>query len=114
MTVGNTEGRPKQKEDSVNEIMGRMREITITIRNHNYTATEPQPQSTIDMMKSSVEQPIFKKGEIAMSDQSSPTDKSKAHLVAVYRDTHREESTTNSTMSTKILLKPPIECAPMK
>jgi len=49
-----------------------------------------------------------------MSDQSSPTDKSKAHLVAVYRDTHREESTTNSTMSTKILLKPPIECAPMK
>jgi len=31
----------------------------------------------------------FWKREIAVSDQSWPTDKSKAHLGAVYRDTHR-------------------------
>jgi hypothetical protein len=36
-------------------------EITITILNHDYTATEPRWQSTIDMMKSSTEQRIFKK-----------------------------------------------------
>jgi len=32
----------------------------------------------------------FQKREIAMSTQSSPTDKSKAHLEAVCRDTHRQ------------------------
>ena len=37
-----------------------------------------------------MEQQIFKRRELAVSDQSSPTDKSKAHQQAVYRDTHRE------------------------
>jgi hypothetical protein len=32
----------------------------------------------------------IQKREIAVSDQSSPTDKSKAHLEAAYRDTHRQ------------------------
>jgi hypothetical protein len=32
----------------------------------------------------------FQKREIAVSTRSSPTDKSKAHLEAVYRDTHRQ------------------------
>jgi hypothetical protein len=32
----------------------------------------------------------FQKREIAVSAQSSPTDKLKAHQEAVYRDTHRE------------------------
>jgi len=32
----------------------------------------------------------FQKREIAASTRSSPTDKSKAHLEAVYRDTHRQ------------------------
>jgi len=32
----------------------------------------------------------IQKREIAVSDQSSPIDKSKAHLKAVYRDTHRK------------------------
>jgi hypothetical protein len=32
----------------------------------------------------------FQKREIAMSDQSSPTNKSKAHLEAVDRNTQRE------------------------
>jgi len=32
----------------------------------------------------------FQKREIAVSDQSSPTDKSISHQEAVYRDTHRE------------------------
>jgi len=32
----------------------------------------------------------FQKREIAVSDQSSPIDKSKAHLKAVYRDTHQK------------------------
>jgi hypothetical protein len=31
----------------------------------------------------------FQKREIAMSDQSSPTNKSKAHAEAVYRDMHQ-------------------------
>jgi len=39
--------------------------------------------------KSSAEQRIFKKGEIAVSDQSNPTDKSKAHQEAVYRHAPR-------------------------
>jgi hypothetical protein len=37
-----------------------------------------------------MEQRIFKKRKIAVSDQSSPTDKLKAHVEAVYRDTYRE------------------------
>jgi len=53
-----------------------------------------------------------------VSDQSSPTDKSKAHLEAVYRDTHRqvyqEINREVYLESTKILLKLPIESAPMK
>jgi len=32
----------------------------------------------------------FQKREIAVSDLSSPTDKSKAHVEAVYRNTHQE------------------------
>jgi hypothetical protein len=32
----------------------------------------------------------FSKREIAVSDQTRPTDKSKAHLEADYRDTHRQ------------------------
>jgi hypothetical protein len=32
----------------------------------------------------------FQKREIAVSDLSSPTDKSKAHVEADYRNTHRE------------------------
>jgi hypothetical protein len=32
----------------------------------------------------------FQKREIAVSTRSSPTDKSKAHLEAAYRDTHRQ------------------------
>jgi hypothetical protein len=31
----------------------------------------------------------FEKGDIAVSDPSSPTDKSNAHLEAVYQDMHR-------------------------
>ena len=55
-----------------NRITCRITEITITILNHDYTATEPRWQSTIDMMKSSTEQRIFKKKrEIVESDQSS-------------------------------------------
>jgi len=75
----------------------------------------------------------FQKREIAVSDKSSPTDKSKAHGEAGYRNTHREvdqeayrevdhdsteaayrvraplKSTERSTeKSTKILLKSPI------
>jgi len=48
----------------------------ITIPNHDHTATEPREQSTIDIYMLSTEQRIFKKREIAVSDQSSPTDKS--------------------------------------
>ena len=81
--------------------MSNPREIKITILNHDYTATEPRWQSTIDMMKSSTEQRIFKKeGDSRVrsvksyrpvkSPPSSPTDKSKAHLEAVYRDMHRQ------------------------
>ena len=33
---------------------------------------------------------IFNKREIAMSDQPSPTDKSKADMEAVYRNRHHE------------------------
>jgi len=42
------------------------------------------------MEKSSREQRIFKKREIVVSEQSSPTNKSKAYLEAVYCDTHWE------------------------
>jgi len=42
------------------------------------------------MDKSSTEQRLFIKREIAVSDQPSPTDRSKAHVEAVYRNTHRE------------------------
>jgi hypothetical protein len=42
------------------------------------------------MAKSSAEQRIFNKREIVVSEQSSPTDKSKAYLEAVYGDTYRE------------------------
>jgi hypothetical protein len=46
------------------------REITNTILNHDYTATEPRWQSTINMMeKSSTEQRIFNNREIAVSDK---------------------------------------------
>jgi len=45
---------------------------------------------SIYIYKSSTVQQIFKKREIAVSDQSSPTNKSKAHQQAVYWDTHRE------------------------
>jgi hypothetical protein len=40
------------------------------------------------MEKSTTEQRILKKREIAVSDQPSPTDKSKDHVEAVYRNTH--------------------------
>jgi len=54
-------------------------------RDHYFIATKPPLQSTINMIeKSSTMQRIFKKGEMAMSDSSSPTNKSKAHLEAVY------------------------------
>jgi hypothetical protein len=57
----------------------------------SYTATEQRWQSTINMMeKSSTEQRNFQKREITVSTRSSPTDKSKAHLEAVCRDTHRQ------------------------
>jgi hypothetical protein len=66
-------------------------QITITILNHDYTTTEPRWQSTINMtQKSSMEQRIFKKRVIAVSDRSSPTHKLKAHVEAVYQNTHRE------------------------
>jgi hypothetical protein len=42
------------------------------------------------MEKSSTEQQIFKKREIAVSDQPSPNDKPQAHRKVVYSDTHRE------------------------
>jgi len=42
------------------------------------------------MEKSSTEQQSFKKREIAVSDQPSPTDKPKAHREAVYPDMHRQ------------------------
>jgi hypothetical protein len=42
------------------------------------------------MEKSSTEQQIFKKREIAMSNQPSPADKPKAHREAVYPDTDRK------------------------
>jgi len=42
------------------------------------------------MEKSSTQQQIFKKREIALSDQPSPTDEPKAHREAVYPDTHQE------------------------
>jgi hypothetical protein len=42
------------------------------------------------MEKSSTEQRIFKKREIAVSDQPSPADKSKADMEVVYRNMHRE------------------------
>ena len=40
--------------------------------------------------KSSMEQWIFKKREIAVSDQASPTDKSTAHVEALYQNTPRQ------------------------
>jgi hypothetical protein len=56
--------------------------------------------------------------EIAMSDQSSPTDKSIADLEAVYRDTNRQvyQEVDREVHSgwTNILLKSPIESATMK
>jgi hypothetical protein len=70
--------------------MSNHREITITILNNDYTDTKPRWQSTINMIeKSSTKQQIFKKWEQAVSDQSSPTDKLKAQVEEVYRDTHR-------------------------
>ena len=58
------------------------------------------------------------KRAIALSVQSCPTDKSIAHLEAVYRDTHRqvyqEVHREVYCESTKILLKSPIETATMK
>jgi len=66
-------------------------DCTITTLNHDYTATEPRWQSWINKMeKLSTEPRIFNKREIAVSDQPSPTDKSKAHVEAVYRNTHHE------------------------
>jgi len=70
----------------------------------SYTATQPRWQSTIDMMKSSTEQRIFKKREIAVSDQSSPTDKSKAHLQVLptsQEPTWRQSTETCTNKSTK-------------
>jgi hypothetical protein len=97
-------------------------EITITILNHDYPATKPRWQLTINMIEKSVkEKRIFKQSEIAVSDQSSPTDKLKARMEAVYQDMHRavnrnviQTSYRSTKKSTKILLKPPIKSAPMK
>jgi len=53
-----------------NRITCRIREITITIPNHDYTATEPRWQSTIDIIISRRRSnEHFKKGEIAVSTQ---------------------------------------------
>lgn len=61
--------------------------------------------------KSSAEQRILKK-KIAVSDQSSPTDKSNEYPEAVYRDKHQESTeqlTGKLTKLTTMLRKPPIE-----
>jgi hypothetical protein len=52
----------------------------------------------------------FQEGEITTSTQSNPTNDSKAHQEAIYQDTNREFYKP----STNILLKLPIESAPMK
>jgi hypothetical protein len=92
----------KQKQ---NRITCQITETTITILNHNYTATKLRWQSTIDMMmKSSTEQRIFKEG-----DSRVYTIKSYRHVEAhrepVNHDTHRQVYQE----STKILPKPPIK-----
>jgi hypothetical protein len=54
-------------------------------------STESRWQSTIKKMeKLSMEQRIFKMRETAVSDQPSPTDKSKADLETVDRNKHQE------------------------
>jgi len=144
VVIGHCNAEERLKEDSrqmkrkPNQIMSRITNQSLyQFREPSYTATKPQWQSTIDMMKSSTEQRIFKKRETAMSDQSSSTDKSKANLEAVYPDMYRQvksppssltdkakkahwrQSTTTHTgmstkKSTKILLKPPGENATLK
>jgi hypothetical protein len=52
----------------------------------------------------------FQKREIAVSDLSSPTDKSKAHMEAVYRNTYREVYREVDQDSTEAAF----ESAPMK
>ena len=66
-------------------------DFTITIPTHNYTGTEPRWQSIINKIeKLLTEQQIFKRREIAVSDQPCPSDKPKDHREAVYPDTHQE------------------------
>jgi len=107
----------------------------------NYTTTEPQWQSTIDIKKSSTEQRIFKRGRLPCQiSQDLPTsqkptwrrltetrtDKSTKKSTDKSAETRTDKSTEKSyrqvkstprgksTKSTKFLLKPPIESATMK
>jgi hypothetical protein len=63
-----TKNAPKRKKDSLqmkqkpNRITCQIREISITIRNHDYTVTEPRWQSTIDIFISRRQSNEFSKG----------------------------------------------------
>jgi len=99
-TADDAVGQRKPKEDSLKRITWRIREITITIPNHQWIpisirtsklhcyratmATDNRYEEVVDGAMN------FQKREIAVSDQSRPTDKSKAHQETVYRDTHRQ------------------------
>jgi len=71
-TEQSTKNAPTPNEDNLqmkqkpNRITCRIREITIMIQNHVYTATEPRWQSTIHMMKSSTEERILKERDEMM------------------------------------------------
>jgi hypothetical protein len=106
-----------------NRITGRITErlrlqSQITTESHyqfgdlSYTAIEPGWQLTIDMMKSSTEQPIFKEGDSRVYTIKSYR-QVEGHREEVYRDT--EKWTVMSTeKTTKILLTWPIERATMQ
>jgi len=70
------------------------------VSNHRDYDYNPESQLHCNLATMAIDNPYddevvdgatnFQKREIAVSDQSSPINKSKANLKAVYRDTHRK------------------------